>query len=266
MEELPIELKAAIVHQMLRDPNFNGSEKAKAQTTIRVTRQLFAFARTSKDCAEATERVPERMALKKLLAHLIHSAVKETLGWTRSSALSPKVFDDYWTVVTGRLPMDNFHWPSKTGEYNFSYKKINLAFDTNLLPRLMRVAEPSTLVLNGNNFNDIMTARIADMLRFHPSLHVLKLSYNRIGNSGADALAGALCDNTSLHILDLDGNRITDAGASKLVEAFGSRRTLLSSNEYMGLYMTFNRLTEDTKKRLKTRIVERCGDSVDLCV
>ena len=69
----------------------------------------------------------------------------------------------------------------------------------------------------------------------------LDLCLNRIGDSGATALAGALAHHTALRSLNLDNNLVRDEGALCL------SRSLMGLRSFGTLFLCRNRLSDEGK-------------------
>mmetsp|Transcript_46545 Transcript_46545/g.90948 ORF Transcript_46545/g.90948 Transcript_46545/m.90948 type:complete len:918 (+) Transcript_46545:35-2788(+) len=92
----------------------------------------------------------------------------------------------------------------------------------------------SVLKLGYNALGDIGAAQIAEGLRGHPTLAALDLGFNGISDAGCIAVAGALAPGGALATLYLSGNAIGGVGAAAIAEALrggcGVRRLHLTAN------------------------------------
>lgn len=95
----------------------------------------------------------------------------------------------------------------------------------------------SNLILNGNcvaqfhdRFTDIELFPLCEVLEKDAHMKTLDLSYNLIGDHGADAIARMLKSNKSLKHLSLRSNQITAKGAQDLAGSLQENKTLVSLN------------------------------------
>ena len=89
---------------------------------------------------------------------------------------------------------------------------------------------------------------IAEALKFHSSLMILDLCFNRIGTKGSKAIAEALRVNHSLTSLYIGSNEIGPEGGEAVAEALrlqGSNCSLTS------LDLKYNDFDEDSRSKLR---------------
>ena len=89
-----------------------------------------------------------------------------------------------------------------------------------LLQRI-RANDPTltTIDLSWNHIGEAGAQALAEALKINTSVTTIALYQNNIGDAGAQALAEALKTNTSVKEIDLKGNNIGEAGAQALAEA-----------------------------------------------
>uniref|UniRef100_A0A7S1JCK3 Uncharacterized protein n=1 Tax=Eutreptiella gymnastica TaxID=73025 RepID=A0A7S1JCK3_9EUGL len=117
-------------------------------------------------------------------------------------------------------------------------------------------AEDMALAMNRNKslrvlameWNEIKRLdRVNDMLTTNTLLHTLRLSGNRIGNSGVTTLcSGCLQTNNYLTSLDLSLNGIQDDGGSDL------RKLMLTNTSLMHITLSRNQISSDTVASIET--------------
>eukprot|EP00812_Abedinium_dasypus_P006184 NODE_177_length_1883_cov_282.990700.p1 GENE.NODE_177_length_1883_cov_282.990700~~NODE_177_length_1883_cov_282.990700.p1 ORF type:complete len:462 (+),score=137.80 NODE_177_length_1883_cov_282.990700:186-1571(+) len=88
----------------------------------------------------------------------------------------------------------------------------------------------STLDLMANRIGCSGAAALATALQQNETIATLKLSSNNIGDLGAHALAAALQQNARITVLDLSRNNIGDLGAQALAIALQQNETLATLN------------------------------------
>ena len=82
-----------------------------------------------------------------------------------------------------------------------------------------------------------------------PEVHHVNLSWNRIGDDGAAALAGVLASNPHVRMLHLGQNEIGDAGAEALVA--GLRGQAAIGGHVVTLYTAGNPMGKDAEAEVK---------------
>ena len=103
------------------------------------------------------------------------------------------------------LELSIFGW--NIGPTGAQYLVKGLISDNSVVERLM---------LRQNNIGAEETTIFASLLPCCPSLKVLIMSHNKIGDVGVMGLSSELSMNTTVQYLDLERNEITDCGASSL--------------------------------------------------
>ncbi|KAL0485183.1 Lrrc34 [Acrasis kona] len=124
------------------------------------------------------------------------------------------------------------NYEEKCDDYSVRPKK-RLVSDLTELANLDEVTQH--LILNGNcvaQFNDrigdIELFPLCEVLEKDFQMTSLDLSYNNIGNHGAEAVSRMLKVNKALRHLSLRSNNITDQGAKSIANALTENRSLLS--------------------------------------
>lgn len=114
------------------------------------------------------------------------------------------------------------------------------------------------LDLSWNKICDVGAQALAQALESNATLQLLELECNKIGDVGAQALAKALESNTTLQVLTLSYNQIGDEGGKALGKALESNPTLQL------LDLSCNRITDRVPGWI-TNLIRRNKRLVEIC-
>ena len=101
-------------------------------------------------------------------------------------------------------------------EADFSHQSLKPADSILIASDLQFMAALTKLWLNDNKIGDTGAKAIAEALKVNAVLTVLDLQVNQIGDEGAKAIAEGLKVNAVLTVLDLQINKIGDKGAKAI--------------------------------------------------
>jgi len=143
-------------------------------------------------------------------------------------------------------------------EADLSHQSLKPADSILIASDLQFMAALTKLWLNDNKIGDTGAKAIAEALKVNAVLTVLDLQFNQIGDEGAKAIAEGLKVNAVLTVLDLQINKIGDKGAKAISKSLKVNAVLTE------LSLFFNNMGDAGKTAVQDSVKGRSGFKLHL--